>query len=351
MSTVLGLGFGDEGKGLVTSYLCTTVPDPIVVRFNGGHQAGHTVVHKGQRHVFSSFGSGTLQGAPTYWSEYCTLYPPALVREYDVLLGKIVAPKIYVNPMAIITTPFDICRNREREKIMNHGSVGAGFGTTIQRQEHHYKLHVRDLFYPDVLAGKLENIEKYSKCPSSTELHVSIDLFNGFVERVKEIITVVPNLFSIGGTPIYEGAQGILLDMDHGFFPNVTRSNTTGKNASMWRGENDETYYVTRSYATRHGNGYFPDECKLELRNNENETNIFNEHQGEFRIAHLNPQLLNYALECDSPYSVGRKKNLVVTCMDQFHIDIDGLLASLNVKFDKVFVSNGPSWSDVIRYK
>ena len=69
-SIVIGLGFGDEGKGITTSYLCKKLEGTkIVVRFNGGHQAGHTVVFNGKRHIFSSWGSGTLQGIPTYWSE------------------------------------------------------------------------------------------------------------------------------------------------------------------------------------------------------------------------------------------------------------------------------------------
>lgn len=85
---VIGLGFGDEGKGITTDYLCSKTKNPLVVRFCGGSQVGHTVVHNGIRHVFSSFGSGTLRGVPTYWSHKCALDPIGMLNELDVLKEK-----------------------------------------------------------------------------------------------------------------------------------------------------------------------------------------------------------------------------------------------------------------------
>ena len=128
---VLGSAFGDEGKGLTTSFLCSITKNPLVVRFNGGHQAGHTVIHNGIRHVFSNFGSGTLDNTPTYWSEYCTVDPTGVIREGDSLNEKGIAPNIAFNGNAMVTTPFDIYSNQKRERDVNHGSVGVGFGTTI----------------------------------------------------------------------------------------------------------------------------------------------------------------------------------------------------------------------------
>lgn len=136
---VVGLGFGDEGKGLTTSFLCSQTKNPLVVRFNGGHQAGHTVVYKDQRHVFSNFGSGTLQGVPTYWSEFCTFYPVTFLKEFE-LLSSVVDPVIFINPLCPVTTPFDVEDNRVYEETHQHGSVGVGFGATLQRQQDHYKL-------------------------------------------------------------------------------------------------------------------------------------------------------------------------------------------------------------------
>jgi len=83
---VIGLGFGDCGKGMVTSYLCSQTENPVVVRFSGGHQAGHTVYHKnGEGHICSNFGAGVLQGVPTFWSDKCTVDPIGIVNEMDAL--------------------------------------------------------------------------------------------------------------------------------------------------------------------------------------------------------------------------------------------------------------------------
>lgn len=338
---VVGLGFGDEGKGLTTSFLCSQTFNPLVVRFNGGHQAGHTVVYKGKRHVFSGFGSGSLQGVPTYWSSFCTFYPPSFLREYELLDN----PEIFVNPLCPVTTPFDIINNRSTEKVKKHGSVGMGFGATIQRQENNYKLYVQDLFFESVLIEKLKAIAGYY----NQDVEEHINRFVKSVNRVKDIIQLSDDSIMQLYNPIFEGGQGILLDMDFGFFPNVTRSNTTTKNALQLY-PSKEVYYVTRSYLTRHGNGFLPNEKKLNLINNEDETNKSHPYQGEFRTAELDVSLLNYALQCDNNFSKGLNKNLVITCNDQFKIDVDDLLGKLNTVFDKVYLSNGNSLTDISVY-
>jgi len=342
-SIVIGLGYGDEGKGLTTSFVCDKTDNPLVVRFNGGHQAGHTVVCNGKRHVFSSFGSGTLQGVPTYWSSYCTFYPPSFLREYNLLDN----PTIYVNPLCPVTTPFDIDYNRDTETVNRHGSVGMGFGATLQRQENHYKLFAQDLYYDTVLIAKLRLIANYYK---SVDVEEQIEYFLSSVKRVREIIQLTDDSVMTRYNPIFEGAQGVLLDADFGFFPNVTRSNTTTKNAlTLYPAQ--EVYYVTRSYLTRHGNGFMPNERTLNLINNENETNRSHKYQGEFRTGVLSPELLNYALTCDGNYSSGLKKNLVITCMDQYEIDVDALLGQLNTEFSNVYLSYGDSFTDIVTYK
>jgi len=360
----LGLGFGDEGKGLTTSYLCSTAKNPLVVRFNGGHQAGHTVVYNGKRHIFSSFGSGTLQGFPTYWSKQCTFYPNAFVKEHEELAKIGVDPKIYVNSLSPVTTPYDVLFNKISEKVNGHGSVGVGFGATIERQENNVKLFVQDLFHKEILEHKLVAIDQYyawkrkeynvAKMPYQQQLpELSIDIFLDNIEKAKKLIKldngdlIRENIYSkTAYTLIYEGAQGIMLDKDFGFFPNVTRSNTTSKGVT----QSNEVFYITRSYQTRHGNGPMVGNRPVTLKNNENESNVFNESQGQFRTCHLEPSLINYALECDNHFSEGGIKNLVVTCMDQYEIDMPELLSKIHTKFDKVFVSYGPSLENLKQY-
>ena len=162
VSIVLGTGFGDEGKGTHVNYLCSHVKRPLVIRFNGGHQVGHTVVIGDKRHPFSNFGSGTLQGAPTYWSEFCTVSPIGVQKEGLALRNLGIKPYIYYNGNAMVTTPFDVLMNYKLEELNFHGSVGVGFGQTIQRNDDHYHLYVRDLLYPEVRDQKLLLIqEKY----------------------------------------------------------------------------------------------------------------------------------------------------------------------------------------------
>ena len=134
-AAVIGLGFGDEGKGTTTEYLCSQFSNPLVIRFSGGHQAGHTVVHDDVSHIFSNFGSGTLSGYPTYWSKYCTVYPFALLNELEILLEKGITPKLFIDPQCPITTPYDKEYNQLSEKKNKHGSCGVGYSATIEREK------------------------------------------------------------------------------------------------------------------------------------------------------------------------------------------------------------------------
>ena len=109
---VIGANAGTKVKA-ISDYLCLQVENPLVISFNGGGQAGHTVSSpEGIRHVFSHFGSGTLAGAPTYLSKYFIVNPILFNREYDVLVEKGIVPRVYVSPECIVTTPFDMMINQ-----------------------------------------------------------------------------------------------------------------------------------------------------------------------------------------------------------------------------------------------
>jgi adenylosuccinate synthase len=122
---------------------------------------------------------------------------------------------------------------------------------------------------------------------------------------------------------IFEGSQGILLDQHFGFFPHVTRSNTTSQNAiemiknSALKEEEISTHYVSRCYLTRHGNGPFPENNPVELMNTANESNIENDWQGIFRTSKLDFSLIKHAINCDGIYNSKSKKSLIFTCLDQ----------------------------------
>lgn len=343
-SIVIGLGFGDEGKGLATDYLCRRAASALVVRFNGGHQAGHTVVTEdGRRHVFSSLGSGTLRGVPTYWSRYCTFYPPGFLAEYQALVEKGVQPHFYLDALSPVTTFYDVLFNRALERSRDpHGSCGLGFGVTIERTEASVPLYAKDLFEAGVLRARLNAVsawyDKKVKDANNAQLSAyyydydlgaikeqfiqAVQACTGLVELVEER-AFFDELKKTGDASIvFEGAQGILLDMDYGFFPHVTRSYTSSRNALALIGRNGlpapEVYYISRTYQTRHGAGPMTnEELKPELCHADKETNVFNDWQGSFRTSVLDIDLLRYALECDDAWSKGLRKSLVLTCLDQ----------------------------------
>ena len=133
---VLGCGYGDEGKGITTDFLCSHASDPIVIRFSGGQQAGHTVIRDGVKHIHSNFGSGTLQNVPTYFTEHTTFYPATILRERARLKAiGIDNPFIAFHPLAKLTTPYDVFANRSCDETMSHGTCGLGVGKTMKRNE------------------------------------------------------------------------------------------------------------------------------------------------------------------------------------------------------------------------
>ncbi len=343
---ILGVGFGDEGKGLVTDFFCTQSSNPIVIRFNGGQQAGHTVFLKtGKKHVFSNFGSGTLRGISTFWTKFCTFCPGFFLEELELL--KIV-PRYFIDGDCPVTTHYDILYNRIIEAFRGdkrHGSCGLGFGATIIRhKELSIKFTASDLLRQKVCLKKLAVIREYYKHKIQQETNFLFSSFDHdkedeeFSKCVIKINTLVSkgvisfadekDIFGAKAkwqTYIFEGAQGILLDFNFGQRPYVTKSNTTSENALAILRRNFtpkdieiNVVYVTRAYLTRHGEGPFRTATPpIKLKNVSHETNIINEYQGKFRIGYLDFSLLNYAIKCDQKYSKKLSKHLFITCLDQ----------------------------------
>lgn len=372
---VIDLGYGDAGKGLVTDYLAGQHPSSsVVIRFSGGHQAGHTVENDKHRHVFSNFGAGTLRGVPTYWSSHCTVDPVGLVNELKILLELGYKPKLYINNKCPITTPYDKGQNQLLAQGDLFNSCGVGFGTTLQREEDHYKLNAFDLNYLEVFKQKVELIgTKYYKFRSNRlgEFYDAIDFMLHYSD-----IKIVDDIFAMDEAPsneIYEGSQGLLLDKDVGFFPYVTRSNTGITNLLKMQTESTITnallsntevvfWFVTRAYSTRHGSGPFK-EGDITL-NVDKETNVDNKYQGEFKVAPLDVDMLSYGLNkmIDNLYTYKKSTwrfNLVITCMDQMksyeliksntkfvYSDklefINAVKASFDYKFVNVYTNDSP---------
>ena len=367
VSIVLGSLFGDCGKGKEVSRLCLEEPEnSIVIRFSGGCQAGHTVIHNGLKHVFASFGSGTLQGVPTYWSRFCPVEPVALVNEYKVLKEKGINPEIYLDWMCPLTTPVDIYNNRNNKYNIIDGTCGCGIGATIQRQEDMHKIYFMDIYNETVLKAKISNL-LYSKKMFQFD-NKNFDKFYESIEFIKDNKIGNYQIKNLRDKHlIFEGSQGILLDQDFGFFPNVTRSNTTVKNAlvvldelwhkisfnsAMYYDIKFDLHYVTRCYQTRHGNGFMSDERELLLKNAEEEINVNNKYQGEFRKGNFDIQLLKHAIRCNETLMQYPQRffnrHLMINCLDQLEAFDWKVIEEIKNEFEKICYSDGP---ETIQYK
>jgi adenylosuccinate synthase len=377
---VVGCGWGDEGKGLTVDNLCKR--ESLVVRFSGGQQAGHTVMRDGKKHVFSNFGAGTLQGKSTYFTEHTSIYLNTLVNEKAVLNNLGINPTLFVHPLAMMTTPYDVLWNRLTEAINQHGSCGLGVAATMKRNiETPYKLYAIDFVSDDktILKEKLQNIQNNYNRRYKEFININSDKADILEKVVRDWIPMeerfiqliddklpfwvidFPYIRHLFEDFIFEGSQGIMLDMDHGVFPNVTYGNTTSKNALSYCQRYDllpEIYYVTRCYQTRHGNGFMTSPGDVVLVNNEEEINVLNQYQGRFRIGEIDYSTLNHALRCDQIYH-GEwehregpiKKNMVITCLDQrpgFEFNYDAIFGD---KVNQFYLNNSPKCGNMIKVK
>jgi len=310
---VIDLVFGDGGKGVVTNWLAMKDPSGVVIRYSGGQQAGHTVVKDGVHHVFSNFGSGTLNGNPTYWSEFCTVDPVGIINELELLQKKGFTPNIMYHSKCPITTSLE--KKRNESCYRDHGTCGVGVGLTWERESKFYSLLMEDLYHPKIFDIKIKMIEEYYNDKVS-------DVFRYCVEKLITLsnIMIYDDAYKRYKNKIFESSQGLLLDKDYGFFPHVTRSNV-GTTNILSMADDMEVFLVTRGYQTRHGKGPMTNVGLLPTLNIKNvETNVFNKFQGEFRVSLLDLDLLKYSIAKD-PYINKHRDNLVVTCLDQMEND------------------------------
>lgn len=311
VKAVIGSGFGDEGKGLMTDYFCSSFPNdkPVLnVRFNGGAQAGHTVVcPDGRRHVFSHFGSGSfLPNVATYLSSDFIVNPILFRREYESLVNLGIRPLVYMHPRCLLTMPQDMMINQMAERSRGksrHGSCGVGIFETQYRSNVDFGIHIDNALNCAVISrltnrdysewhlndlgvAKVSDDDKALLSNQNIAAHYCED-----VRFMKDHVIIADGaILGRFENIVFEGAQGLMLDQNNlDYFPHLTPSNTGVQNIvncldghSMFE---FEVCYVTRTYLTRHGAGRFSTECPRELMYGvmEDKTNHCNEFQGGFR--------------------------------------------------------------------
>jgi len=346
---IAGLGFGDEGKGSIVDYLTRLYHSKLVVRYCGGAQAAHNVVlPNGTHHTFAQFGSGTLAGADTLLSRYMMVNPLALEEEVQALvaLGHSPYNVLFVEGEALVTNVYQVAANRLRETIRNkrHGSCGMGIGETAKDALEHpdMALRIGDLPNRDKVHEKLRfsrnlKLKEFEGCdidagdPNLLLLRDEAALsyyavrYHAFGCKINIVDrNWLEFRLSRDSTVIFEGAQGVLLDQDYGFFPYVTRSDITFNNAYELLGDFNgpvRRMGILRAYMTRHGAGPFPTEVHdKDAAGNCTEYatdthNKYGEWQQSFRLGHFDMVLARYALEV-----IGGVDELVITNLDKLRV-------------------------------
>lgn len=281
---VVGAQWGDEGKGKVVDML--TDRAAAVVRFQGGHNAGHTVVIDGQKTVLHLIPSGVLrEGVRCLIGNGVVVSPAALLEEIRMLESKGIPARerLLISPAATLILPYHVALDQAREKARGAqaiGTTGRGIGPAYEDKAARRALRVDDLLYRERFAAKLGEVLDYhnfvlvnyyraQRLDFQQILDEQMQFAAEIAPLVGDVTEVLYELQQRGVNLLYEGAQGSLLDIDHGTYPYVTSSNTTAGYAATGTGSGprclDYVLGITKAYTTRVGSGPFPTELFDEL--------------------------------------------------------------------------------------
>lgn len=276
---VLGAQWGDEGKGKIVDLLTEEIG--AVVRFQGGHNAGHTLVINGKKTVLHLIPSGILrEDALCLIGNGVVISPAALRKEIEELetSGVEVRSRLKISPAAPLIMPYHIALDQAREKAAGGkaiGTTGRGIGPACEDKVARRGIRIADLHYPQQLAELLRTALDYHNFVLTKYLNTdAVDFqqtldealeFGEYVQPMKhDVAGILHELRKQGKRVLFEGAQGSLLDIDHGTYPYVTSSNTTVGGALAGTGVGadaiDYVLGICKAYATRVGGGPFPTE-------------------------------------------------------------------------------------------
>ena len=276
---VIGTQWGDEGKGKIVDWLTDRAQG--VVRFQGGHNAGHTLVIAGKKTVLHLIPSGILRGSvQCYIGNGVVLSPQALVQEMDELeaAGVEVAARLRISEACPLILPYHAALDLAREAAKGEqklGTTGRGIGPAYEDKVARRAIRLQDLFKPVRFADKLQELLEFHNFVLANfyqqpkiDFKKTLDETLALAPRLSPLVADVPRaLYDAnrgGKNLLFEGAQGSLLDIDHGTYPFVTSSNCVAGAAAAGAGIGPmHLHYVlgiTKAYSTRVGSGPFPTE-------------------------------------------------------------------------------------------
>jgi len=276
---ILGTQWGDEGKGKIVDLLTDQVA--AVVRYQGGHNAGHTLVIDGEKTVLHLIPSGILrENVRCFIGNGVVLSPEALLKELKELEAKgiPVRERLRISPACPLILPYHVALDQAREKARGEakiGTTGRGIGPAYEDKVSRRGLRVADLFHRERFAAKLGEVLDYHNFAlqhyykvEPVDFQKTLDEALGYADWLAPLMTdVTARLHELrreGANIMFEGAQGSLLDIDHGTYPFVTSSNTTAGGTATGSGFGplylDYVLGITKAYTTRVGSGPFPTE-------------------------------------------------------------------------------------------
>ncbi|QOJ24165.1 MAG: adenylosuccinate synthase [Gammaproteobacteria bacterium] len=281
---VIGTQWGDEGKGKIVDWLTDHAQG--VVRFQGGHNAGHTLVIGNKKTVLHLIPSGILRNTVMcYIGNGVVIAPEALLSEIDMLEqnGIDVSGRLRISEACPLILPCHIALDNAREAARGDGKIGTtgrGIGPAYEDKIARRAIRLQDLFHRDRLAAKLSEILDYHNFVLKNYFHAPVIDFQKTLddaltqaERIKPMVADVPRLLfeanKASNNLLFEGAQGTLLDIDHGTYPYVTSSNCVAGAAGPGSGVGPQMLHyvlgITKAYTTRVGSGPFPTELDDEV--------------------------------------------------------------------------------------
>ncbi len=269
---VIGLQWGDEGKGKIVDYLSEDFD--LVVRYQGGNNAGHTVIVDDTTYKLNLIPSGVIRGKICFLGQGVVLDPNHFSNEYDQIKKKINNPEIYLSSNISLILDYHKQLDKINESILNTekkiGTTSKGIGPAYQDKVGRKSIKLYDLKSKKIIEEKMHSIKKFydpileSFNESKINIEQTIQDLLIFYDVVNELIvdnSQIKKEFK-NKKILFEGAQGALLDLDHGSYPFVTSSNTVSSNIVIGSAlqVDYQTVGIFKAYATRVGNGPFPSE-------------------------------------------------------------------------------------------
>lgn len=347
ITTIVGAQWGDEGKGKITDFFAGQ--SDYVIRFHGGNNAGHTVIVEGKTFKLHLIPSGVIYGQPlSVIGNGVVVDPKALIDEIQYLKEKGIEPKLMVSDRAHVIMPYHIALDGA---LSNHqdnlaaGSTNRGIAPVYADKMYRNGIRMIDLIEPDIFSEKLDKGFDFNKGLIENALGQSLDyskkeIYKTYIEYgkilepyISDVSVELFNAYKKGKNILFEGAQGMSLDVDHGIYPYTTSSNTAAGHVSIGTGVSFKSVNriigVVKAYLSRVGESPLPTEL------NDKTADYIRESGGEYGTTTGRPRRIGWLdlVQVRQAVRVNGLTEIALTKLDVLN-NIDELLICNSYKVD-----------------